>query len=206
MKRVGIILRDYKSISNKELLAIRKDLLATLSRYNIYIICIPINFNGSNFEYQKAIKLINECDGIIIPGGSEFYKMDIRIAKYLYDIDKPTLGICLGMQILSLAFNGKVQTLNSKKHESDKLYAHKVYLKENSKLKRILRTNYLLVNSRHSDYVFKTDLNIVGLSDDFIIEAIEAPNKRFFIGVEWHPESLNDIYSKRLFDSFIDSL
>ena len=40
-----------------------------------------------------------------------------------------------------------------------------------------------------------------------IIEAVEDPNKKFFIGVQWHPESLEeDIYSERLFDTFINSL
>jgi len=40
-----------------------------------------------------------------------------------------------------------------------------------------------------------------------IIEAIEKSNKLFNIGIQWHPESLpNDIYSKRLFDYFINTL
>lgn len=52
-----------------------------------------------------------------------------------------------------------------------------------------------------------TDLDIVAYSEDEIIEAIEDKKKKFFIGVQWHPESLTyDEYSNKLFDFFIKKL
>ena len=33
---------------------------------------------------------------------------------------------------------------------------------------------------------------------------IEDLSKKFFLGVEWHPESLNDENTKKLFDYFIN--
>jgi len=32
----------------------------------------------------------------------------------------------------------------------------------------------------------------------------EDANKKFFLGVEWHPESLNDENTKKLFEYFIN--
>jgi putative glutamine amidotransferase len=205
MKRIGIILRDYESKNNNNLLAIRKDLINYLDKYNIEIICIPINFENNSFKrVEKGIKL---CDGIILPGGNKNYEIDTKIVKFLYNKNIPTLGICLGMQIMALAFNGKLDFINDDSHKSNNFYAHSININNNSKLISILGSKNILVNSHHNEYITKTDLNIGAYSSDFKIEAIEDPNKKFFVGVQWHPESLkNDLYSKLLFDAFINSL
>ena len=50
-------------------------------------------------------------------------------------------------------------------------------------------------------------MDYVAYSEDGIIEALEDKTKKFFIGVQWHPESLlSDKYSIRLFDAFVESL
>jgi putative glutamine amidotransferase len=205
MKRIGIILRDYESNNHNKLLGIRKDLIEYLDKYNVEIICLPINFKNNDFKrVEKGIKL---CDGIILPGGDKNYEIDTQIVKFLYKKNIPTLGICLGMQIMALAFNGDLDYINNDSHQSNKFYVHSINIKKNSKLASIINNQNILVNSRHNEYITKTDLNIVAYSCDGIIEAIEDTNKKFFIGVQWHPESLkNDLYSKLLFDAFINSL
>ena len=57
------------------------------------------------------------------------------------------------------------------------------------------------------DYLICTDLSIVGISNDGIIEAIEDKNKRFFIGVQWHPESMieYDSIQNKIFKKFINA-
>ena len=52
-----------------------------------------------------------------------------------------------------------------------------------------------------------TTLTCVAYSEDKVLEAIEDSSKKFFIGVQWHPESLmEDENSKKLFDYFIKML
>ena len=64
--------------------------------------CIPLDFeNDKEFDTN----LIEKCDGIILPGGKTRHELDNKIVKYLYEIDKPTLGICLGMQLMCMTFN-----------------------------------------------------------------------------------------------------
>jgi putative glutamine amidotransferase len=205
MKSIGIILRDYQSLSNNSLYGIRTDLIKYLNNYEIDIICLPIIFENNDFSrVEEGIKL---CDGIILPGGEKTYDIDLKIARYLYENNIPTLGICLGMQIIAKTFDGNMDYLKDNKHQSNKIYVHQVNIKDNSKLKSILKDNKIMVNSRHNEYIINTNLDIVAISDDYIIEAVEDKSKRFFIGVQWHPESINnDLYSKRLFDAFIDSL
>lgn len=209
MKRVGILLRDYTSKSGSALLGVREDLIEYLRNYSVQVICIPVVFQNNEYEeLDRVVELIKMCDGIILPGGAQEYDIDYKIVKYLYDHDIPTLGICLGMQLMALTFNGDILPIGNETHQKMEGYIHEVKIKEGSRLASILKSNKIMVNSRHIERITTTDLPIVAISsNDLIIEAVEAPNKKFFIGVQWHPESLkNDIYSKRLFDFFINSL
>ena len=209
MKKIGILLRDFESASGNEMYGFRSDLLAFLRKYKeIEVITIPINFKNNEYdELERVEELINSCNGIILPGGSNAYEIDLKIAKYLHEQNIPTLGICLGMQILSLAFDGDIAILKDNRHQSKEEYVHEVKLKRDNKIASILKKNKILVNSRHNEHITTTDLNITAIAPDMTIEAVEDQNKKFFIGIQWHPESLpNDIYSKRLFDYFINTL
>lgn len=152
------------------------------------------------------IELIKQCDGIILQGGNDNSTIDIPILQYCYDNDIPLLAICLGMQMMGLTFNGKINDFNNNKHLNKTCkYVHSVNLNKLSKLYEITKLNYILVNSRHKSYIKNTSLMISGISSDGYIEAIEDKNKRFFIGLQWHPETTfeYDIVSQKIFKAFI---
>ena len=50
------------------------------------------------------------------------------------------------------------------------------------------------------------DLVINAISEDGIIEGVEYPNKKFIIGLQWHPEYLIDENSKKIREAFIKSI
>lgn len=204
-KTLGIILRENVSDYNEiPLYACRRDMIQFLKKYDINIIGIPIIFGNEN-EFEKIKETIDLCDGIISPGGSKIHDIDYKIIKYLHEIDKPTLGICLGMQIMGKLFNEKVRTkIESGKHYSEKEYVHDVRIKKDSLLYKIIGEETITVNSRHKRQIPYTNLDCVAYSEDNVLEAIEDKSKKFFIGIQWHPESLmEDVYSNRLFDYFI---
>lgn len=153
-----------------------------------------------NNNYKE---LINLCDGIIFQGGDEFEKYDLSALKYIYDIDKPVLGICLGMQLMGMLFEGKMIDINN--HKKKLSYVHSVTINRNSLLYNIFKTNNVKVNSRHKSVIKKTKLKVVGISNDGYIEALEDSNKKFFIGVQWHPENMikYDSIQNNLFKYFI---
>ncbi len=203
MKTIGVILRKLDE-NNKINYIISNSILEYINYNNINILGIIINEN-INYEYIKYS--INLCDGIILPGGNYIDEKNIKLVKYLYDIDKPTLGICLGMQQMSLAFNGNLLKLENNKHLSNIKYVHKINIKKNTYLFNILKKDTILVNSRHSFKVDNTKLDISAISDDNIIEAVEDKNKKFFIGIQFHPEDIkNDINSKKIIEEFIKKL
>ena len=47
---------------------------------------------------------------------------------------------------------------------------------------------------------------MVAFSNDNILEAVEYQNKKFIIGIEWHPEYLMDLNSLKIFDAFIEAI
>ncbi len=205
MKTVGVVLRKYTDRSEIGEYGFNVKLLRYLRKYPIKVIGIPVEYDMDvDLEIVKAI--IADCDGIILPGGKKGTDLNYDIVKYLYEIDKPTLGICLGMQQMSKAFSKK-NNVKVDGHRCGSDYTHKVLINEGSLLYKILGKTDIRVNSLHS-YMIPRSLSYfpfeaVAKSEDGVIEAIEDKNKRFFVGVQWHPEMHDDVYSKKLFDYFV---
>ncbi|MEO8395784.1 MAG: gamma-glutamyl-gamma-aminobutyrate hydrolase family protein, partial [Chloroflexota bacterium] len=65
------------------------------------------------------------------------------------------------------------------------------------------------VNSLHHQSVERAAPGVVitGYSPDGVVEALEAPDKRYVLSVQWHPEDLyaGDDSMKRLFESFVEA-
>ena len=186
---IGIIIRK-----NQKRYSIKEDVINVFLNKNT----IPIGIFNNDKE------LIDKCNGILLPGGDDIDKEDLEIIKYIYEKDIPCLGICLGMQEMGYLFNGEMNKISNYKHlKPDEKYVHEITINKKSKLYQILKKEKIKVNSRHKDYLVKTDLDISSISD--VIESIEDKNKRFFIGLQWHPESMikYDINSNLLIDEFI---
>ncbi len=195
---IGIIGRK-----NDDKITFNKEIIDVIKKYDFIPLGIIVDFeNNSGNEFIKTKPLIDLCSGIILQGGSDYYDIDIIITKYLHKNNIPTLGICLGMQTMAMAFNGNMGDINN--HKSDKLYVHSVDINKDSKLYDILKKDKIIVNSRHKSYIINTDLKVSGQAN--IIEAIEDNAKDFFIGVQWHPETLMDENSILLFNNFFSSI
>lgn len=198
MHYIGIIGRK-----NDNKIAFNQEVINVIHKHNCIPIGIIVDFdNDSNIEFNKIKNIIDLCNGFILQGGSDYYDIDILITKYLYENNIPTLGICLGMQTMAMTFNGTMSEING--HNSKNKYVHDIKINENSKLFNIIKKDKIFVNSRHNSYIVNTDLDVSATNN--IIEAIEDKNKKFFIGVQWHPESIMDENSILLFNSFFLSI
>ena len=167
-------------------------------------------------EKKDLIEEIKMCDGIILSGGNKFYEYDEFICEYAIDNDIPLLGICAGMQAMARIDNRKKyddyrnirNDTDINHYQMDETYVHKVNLNKESMLRKIIGHDTIKVNSVHNYHIAKTNkFTISGVSEDGLIEAIEIKNRKFIIGVQWHPEKIidKDEPSRRLFDSFMNA-
>lgn len=161
-------------------------------------------------EEKKDLNcLLALCSGVIFPGGDEVMDYDLYALDYCYKNQIPTLGICMGMQAMGVYFDGYLKEIHTSNHhrQNKQSYVHTVKLDKNSKLYQILQKETFQVNSFHK-YMVK-DIkkgHVVAIASDDVIEALEDQNHPFFIGVQWHPETLftYDMMSQKLFKHFFE--
>lgn len=177
-----------------------------------------INVKGNEFpplteEEEELVRLnVRACDGILFPGGIKFNEYDRFLLKTAIEEEVPVLGICLGMQLMSCHNSTidltDIETETTHKQENDNELSHMVKISEDSKLFKIIGKTEFMVNSFHLRQIgSEGEYNIVGYSDDGIIEAIEYPGDNFNIGVQWHPEISYefDENSRKVIDAFIEA-
>ena len=128
----------------------------------------------------------------------------------------PLLGICGGMQAMNVACGGSLfQDISSQvstplRHRQSTpatSLSHTVTVTPGSLLRRVVRSVSMRVNSSHHQSVKGVAPSLIAsaLASDGIVEAIESPTHRFFLGIQWHPEFLFDRHPlhRRLFEAFI---
>lgn len=130
--------------------------------------------------------------------------------------DMPILGICGGQQLLHVVMGGKLiqhipdsypDCLAHEQPNPRNEAGHAVRIKAGTLLHDIVGTDEMHVNSAHHQAVADKPEGIIinALAPDSVLEGIEAPEKRFCLGVQWHPEFHIDEGDKKIFDAFIEA-
>lgn len=128
----------------------------------------------------------------------------------------PTLGICLGIQVMSVAAGGKLMQHIPTEVDTDLEHAgppsnrsrHGVTIEGGTRLASILCERQLEVNSSHHQAVRTAGdgLRVSAKAPDGIIEGLEDPSHPFYIGVQWHPEDMSgEISASSLFTAFVEA-
>ena len=151
--------------------------------------------------------------GSVNPFRDEFELVAAELAYNKYN--KPILGICRGIQVMAIALGGMVHqdiaTMASVQHSQNSprwAPSHFINISPDTKLAEIAGDEKIMVNSFHHQAVKAVPFGFstAAESSDGIIEAIEAvDNKRFCLGVQWHPEETfdSDEFSKNIFRTFV---
>jgi putative glutamine amidotransferase len=145
-------------------------------------------------------------------------RVELFLARKAYALDIPILGICRGMQLLNVALGGTLVQDITRQRPSAGLHdfhdghprdfpAHPVHIQQTPRLPLLVGARALPVNSLHHQCVDQVagGLLVAAVAPDGIPEAVEAPDKRFVLGVQWHPEELvdSDPRHRQIFEHFV---
>lgn len=163
----------------------------------------------TNLEKQELYRQIDLCDGFILQGGLYSSNYEIEMAKRIIELDKPLIGICAGFNNILRALGTDVIEDKTKSHDIyNKDYRHKISIVNGTKLSKLINKDEYNVNSIHSMIAIKEKVEgyakISSYSYDGLVESFELDNKKFIMGIKWHPElMLEDEFTKKLFKEFI---
>jgi len=124
---------------------------------------------------------------------------ELAVPRGAIERDMPVLGICGGQQLLHVVLGGQLiqhipdEVTGALAHEQPNPRdepGHSVAVTPGTLLHRIVGRDSLDVNSAHHQAAKgePSGVKINAVAPDGVIEGIEATNKTFCLGVQWHPE------------------
>ena len=172
-------------------------------------------------DAEVIINTLSRLDGIVLSGGGDYNPLwcgeepspklhninavrdraELLTTRLAYNRQIPMLGICRGIQTLAMALGGHVEQDNSHratvKHSQDadrEEPTHTVMLASDSTIHTIYNKEKIAVNSFHHQVVDEPGKHFraTAFSADGMIEAIESTEHKAVMGVQWHPEWLEE--------------
>lgn len=158
---------------------------------------------------EHAAQVAATVSGIVFAGGRSTSTSDRLLVQEALASDKPTVGVCLGFQLINAASGGTLKDLvrsdfiGSQVHRDPTIKAyfyHDITIAPGSTLARLVGAGTDNVNSFHRYVVDQVggNLSVMARGDDGVVEAIERTDKTFIVGLASHPERMysdgNTIY------------
>jgi len=170
---------------------------------------------------------LKRCDGFVFTGGDDprtepfgvpthakanpmhplRQEFETKLLARLQSRDAPVLGVCLGMHMMSLAAGGKLN-----QHMADDVPSHAEHWGAEHAVAPIagaMRDERFqfsgVVQSKHKQAVADSGrLTPIAKSADGVVEAVFDSARKFYVGVQWHPERTRDgAVGQRLFDELV---
>ena len=171
---------------------------------------------------DRAPSYVDRCDGIILSGGDdpimetwgipthdqakpiahERQASELALLEALdAQLERPVLGICLGMQFMGLHRGGVLdQHLPSTLATADQHWGKREHPIAGS-------LGQGTVHSHHRQAItVPGELTVVATAPDGVIEAIRDDQRPFYLGVQWHPvRTKDDRFGSGLIRQFVDA-
>jgi putative glutamine amidotransferase len=195
---------------------------------------IPLLIPPGETQFEK---LFPHLDALILTGGGDLapelyggrphetiYSIDperdqseLILAQRVLETNLPTLGICRGLQVINVALGGTliehlpdvVGDQVAHKELPHGPIPHLVQIQAGSHLAEIMQDEQVETASWHHQALRQVapQLKVVAYAPDGIVEAVEMPEHRWLVAVQWHPEltAVNDPGQQRLFDALVQA-
>lgn len=155
----------------------------------------------------------------LLPVDENLDQTELALIRRAHDRDRPMLAICRGIQSLAVAMGGSlIQDLPAEhtgvRHEvrenGRQFLAHDIQIDPSSRLAALLESERVAVNTLHHQAVKTLPQGLIATAwaHDGIVEAAEAPDRRFVVAVQCHPEELWNSTAPEfsgLFSAFIEA-
>lgn len=126
-------------------------------------------------------------------------EMEMAALGFALERGLPVFAICRGIQVLNVFMGGTLyQDLGAQypselRHAQDAPWSdrtHRVSVHAGSILREVVGTDELLINSFHHQAIRDVGqgLRVTAVAADGLIEAVEATQHPWVVGVQWHPE------------------
>ena len=147
--------------------------------------------------------------------------VETTLLPWALEDDMPILGICRGEQVINVVMGGTlIQDIYSQytttidhresfKRRIRDFLAHDIAIDPDSRLRALAGEDRIWVNTSHHQAIDKVapGLRPTAWSPDGIVEAVEAPDRRFLVAVQCHPEEMwrKHAWARSLFKTFVDT-
>ena len=157
---------------------------------------------GQEPDPEAGLKLRPELDDL-----------EFRVLEHALSADMPVLAICRGMQVLNVAFGGRLtQHLDGHRNEDeDSEHAtHLIYVAPGAKSAAIIGSaGFFKVNSYHHQGLTEAQraprlMSTAYSVEDGLVEGLESPEHSWVIGLQCHPERQDEV--PRLFVNLFSGL
>lgn len=168
---------------------------------------------------ERRTEMLDAIDGLILSGGDDIDTRPLGIPLHARaacmrperqaaefetlrwldaNPNMPVLGICLGMQLMGVHRGCRlIQHLHDELADADRHSQDRVHEVATELGNGPVASWHHQALGSHGPY------ELIGRSDDGLIEAIRDPSRRFFVGVQWHPERTAD---PRMGDGVVERL
>ncbi len=134
----------------------------------------------------------------------ELDDLEFRALEYALSVDMPILAICRGMQVLNVAFGGRlIQDLPGHRSEGDsddgEHASHQIYVAPGAKTAAIVGSaGFFRVNSYHHQGLMEAQraprlMSTAYSVEDGLVEGLESPEHSWVIGLQCHPERKDEV-------------
>jgi putative glutamine amidotransferase len=170
--------------------------------------------------------VLRVIDGLLLAGGADLEparygaepepltqaqperdEAEFLLAARALELDLPILGVCRGMQLLTVAAGGRLHqhlpdVLGHEKHRpAPGVYGQQeARFEPESRIAALMGEDVSVHCYHHQGVADAGSLRVTGWAADGLPEAVEDPGRRFVLGVQWHPEVVRD---RRLFGALV---
>ncbi|AQS53627.1 GMP synthase [glutamine-hydrolyzing] [Jeotgalibaca dankookensis] len=148
----------------------------------------------------EDIKKMENVKGIIFSGGpnSVYQEGSFTVDPAIYELGLPVLGVCYGMQLMTMAFGGRVESSHKREYGRSEI---EILENETGLFKGLDQNETVLMS--HGDLITAVPENfqVTAKNEHCPVAAFANPERQLY-GVQFHPEVRHSVHGNEMLHNF----